>query len=479
MTRILLLIAILVCGSVIPAASQTAYYRLVIERVECVKATADDILERDGKGDEVQVCCVSTVLNKKSNVNSAGSSMEVKTSYLYGDINTGLWRRPFNDGRIKAGDISTAGGIKDNTMFPYGDKFQRLAAPTGFALPLIAWNGFLQKGVDSVSIIPFLAEWDNPGEFTTDLMNAIGKIVQGAVTFDPDPLRIFGNYPVDYTRQANTSRSMVRQLNLPAAYAQDPRFYNSKAWFGDPHTRAIGMYKVDDGFQFMPKGLWINYETANLLADNDLFGLGKGKFMLDYKDDPAIGGGNYRLYLSFEKMNNGRFESDNGAFSAATYTMSNTGDHSRFTEVPGIYRIVNVNSGKVLDIRNGSTQAGDDVVQNMYNKASSQQWKIEQNSFGEYRFRNVRSNLYLDVSNQSQDNGAKVIQWQWQNFTERSNNNNQRWIIQPQGDGNNILFNLNSGKALEIKGELRNDGAEADQWDNNAGRHQQWKIEKL
>lgn len=74
------------------------------------------------------------------------------------------------------------------------------------------------------------------------------------------------------------------------------------------------------------------------------------------------------------------------------------------------YKIVNNNSGKVLDVKDFATEENGEVIQNDYNEGWNQQWKIVETDNGTYKIQNRWSGLYLGVLNDSMENGAWLIQ---------------------------------------------------------------------
>lgn len=88
----------------------------------------------------------------------------------------------------------------------------------------------------------------------------------------------------------------------------------------------------------------------------------------------------------------------------------------------GYFNIINSKSGKVLDIISSSTSA--EVVQNAKNGSASQQWLIVDVGFGYYKIINNSNNSSLDLMHASLDNGAEVIPWFFHGGI------NQQWKIE-------------------------------------------------
>ena len=79
----------------------------------------------------------------------------------------------------------------------------------------------------------------------------------------------------------------------------------------------------------------------------------------------------------------------------------------------------------------------------------------------------------LDVSGASTADGAGAIVW------PPNGGSNQRWSVEPLGDGNVRLVAGHSGKVLDISGASTADGAGAIQWPWNGGPNQRWNMELL
>ena len=81
----------------------------------------------------------------------------------------------------------------------------------------------------------------------------------------------------------------------------------------------------------------------------------------------------------------------------------------------------------------------------------------------------------LDVDGFSKLDGAKVQQWNH----DSGFGINQRWYLVPAGQGYFGIVNFNSGKCLDVDGASTSDGANVNQWNHDAGfgTGQQWKLE--
>lgn len=92
------------------------------------------------------------------------------------------------------------------------------------------------------------------------------------------------------------------------------------------------------------------------------------------------------------------------------------------------------------------------------------------NSGSYYKFINRNSGKALDVTNGSTADGAAVIQWTY------NGGNNQQWQIIDVGSGYYKIINRNSGKSADVSGGSTADGAAVIQWPYGGGNNQQWQI---
>ncbi|GCF10950.1 RICIN domain-containing protein [Dictyobacter arantiisoli] len=133
------------------------------------------------------------------------------------------------------------------------------------------------------------------------------------------------------------------------------------------------------------------------------------------------------------------------------------------------YKLVNRNSGKVLDVSGASTANGANVIQWTDSGATNQQWSIIAVG-NNYKLLNHNSGQALDVYNRSTANGAQIDQW------PDSSTTNQQWNIVSVGSGYYKLISVNSGKALDVSGASTADGTNVIQWTDSGAANQQWSI---
>ncbi|HEX9059380.1 MAG TPA: RICIN domain-containing protein [Clostridia bacterium] len=132
------------------------------------------------------------------------------------------------------------------------------------------------------------------------------------------------------------------------------------------------------------------------------------------------------------------------------------------------YKVVNENSGKVLDI--ASTSSGAKIMQQTDNGGQSQKWYFADVGSGYIKITNAKSGLTMDVSDESKEDGGSVIQW------TSTGGNNQQWSLSNSSNGYYKIINRNSGKLLDVTKQSTEDGAFIQQWADVSGKNQHWKL---
>lgn len=133
------------------------------------------------------------------------------------------------------------------------------------------------------------------------------------------------------------------------------------------------------------------------------------------------------------------------------------------------YKIVNRNSGQVLDISGGSTSNGGLAIQWPYSGGANQQWQ-EVAFNGGYKLVNRNSGLLLDNPGYSKTSGTQLDQW------NDTNGNNQWWNLVSDGNGYYNLVNQYSGLYADVSGASTANGAAVIEWPSTGGANQQWQL---
>lgn len=136
----------------------------------------------------------------------------------------------------------------------------------------------------------------------------------------------------------------------------------------------------------------------------------------------------------------------------------------------GVYKLINRNSGKVLNVGSGR---GANVDQRDSTGDINQKWTLKNIGGNRYHIINNGNPRYLDVSGISTDDGANVVVW------DSTGNPNQIWIVEPVSSSSGwfTVKAAHSNKLLEVYDASGDDGANVVQWTANGGLNQQWSFQ--
>jgi hypothetical protein len=142
--------------------------------------------------------------------------------------------------------------------------------------------------------------------------------------------------------------------------------------------------------------------------------------------------------------------------------------------IPGaIYKIVNLNSRKAIEVKNYSRDNGAEICQWDFHGGDNQLWKIEETGDGFYYIKSVLTGKNLEVYGFSQDNGGRLTQW------DHTAAKNQQWEMRRGEDGSFMIFNRNSNKVMDINAASLANAGSVQQWQNANGNNQKFIIERV
>lgn len=130
------------------------------------------------------------------------------------------------------------------------------------------------------------------------------------------------------------------------------------------------------------------------------------------------------------------------------------------------YRIRAVHSGKLLEVKDASADEGANVCQHKDEDTYSQHWKLVEAERGVYRIVNRNSGLVLDAKTSD----ANVIQYSWWGGS------NQKWKITGNGKGQYYIVCKANNHMLEVYYAEIEDGANVQHWEFNGETCQMWEI---
>lgn len=240
----------------------------------------------------------------------------------------------------------------------------------------------------------------------------------------------------------------------------------------------------------------------------------------------TIPNGNYYINVRSKVASSVDIPGGSAADSTAIQLYSGNGSKAQqftFTrQSDGSYEIVNVNSGKALDVRNGFAENNAIVQQYSRNNSQAQRWFIRDSGAG-YYLQSALGNWVLDLSGGNTANGAAIRLYTPNGTASQlfvvsssdvniatgvsmiitsvankklvtdvtsastangarvqlysSNNTNaQKYRFESIGNGTYKIVNANSGKVLDVSGGSTANGAALQQYTNNNTVAQQWTV---
>lgn len=274
------------------------YYRITLTGFTCNHPTNDDILERDGKGDEVYIS------SSYFDVDKSGATIQRRNNRtkIFGDANKPEWITGANS-RILFGSKSAFGGIKERDSYPstpysIGNIDQPIT-DREVTVPFVVYEGTLTDEENQAIVVPTIWEWDG----AEDGWNWFLRIVAGAGIVDLTNMQL--GRILDNFNYSDNTRTQYRLLgNIFYTFNDEnaaSRVSVNKNIIGDPKDRPVGMYDAGNTFAFRPVAMKLGYKEAEQLCNLNVLGVGNGIFKIDYIDDPALQG-NYSLFFKIEKI---------------------------------------------------------------------------------------------------------------------------------------------------------------------------------
>ncbi|TDT98224.1 parallel beta helix pectate lyase-like protein [Streptomyces sp. 846.5] len=141
-----------------------------------------------------------------------------------------------------------------------------------------------------------------------------------------------------------------------------------------------------------------------------------------------------------------------------------------FPSTNAFYKLLNKNSGKVIDVSGGSTSAGANLIQWNDTAEQNQHWRWVAVGDGSYEIVNQNSGLLLDVTGGSTADGATIIQ------QSGSNSASQHWTLVVGANGSYKIKNMNSGKLLAVSGSSTTAGTQLVQTTDTNADSQLWQA---
>jgi|GEM_PF-3367879 len=251
-------------------------FRVTITGFKVVHPTLDDILQRDGKGDEVFFLSRVKLIEGDRII-----SLQDLQSRVMGDSDGFPGR--VREGTMPPGPFGgTVGGLRMGDVVPR-DGLPRV--PTMDRAPMQIFNGELTANQVLV-VEPTIWEHDGPDDFLTSVGRLFNPVIDNgsrSVVPLPDP-----EHPGLLGRILGTGGEVGtnRRVGLNV--------------FGDPRPRPIGMRLDRQSYVFVPQHLCFSFADANE-ASRTNFGEGNGVIRITYQDTDALQG-IYDLFVKIERL---------------------------------------------------------------------------------------------------------------------------------------------------------------------------------
>lgn len=130
-------------------------------------------------------------------------------------------------------------------------------------------------------------------------------------------------------------------------------------------------------------------------------------------------------------------------------------------------------SNQVLDVVGGGKDNGVNVNSWSSNGTNWQKWQFVRTENGIYKIINVNSGKCLEVAGQDTNvNGGNVQQWDY------VGGNNQKWKLWLTKDNKLVFLNLATQRALNITGNTATNGANVTIQDRNLSANQSWTLRR-
>lgn len=137
------------------------------------------------------------------------------------------------------------------------------------------------------------------------------------------------------------------------------------------------------------------------------------------------------------------------------------------------YRIIDVNSGKVLDIADASDENGAVVQIHDKEEGKKNQMFFIEKEDKSVVIRAVHSNSVVMVKKSSFSNSAPVVQWADEDLTS------MRWKVIHNDDGSVSFENRNSGMMLDVTGGKKSNGTPLQQYRADGTDSQKFRLEEV
>lgn len=196
--------------------------------------------------------------------------------------------------------------------------------------------------------------------------------------------------------------------------------------------------------------------------------IASGVASTSYQDQDVTNGTQY--YYRVRAINQAGSSGDSNTANARPQAVTNPNTGNSIVS-GGTYIIRNRRTDRVMDVADNSQNNGAIIQQWEPTGGDNQRWIIEDEGEGQYKITAVHSNKVLDLTDGSLQDGTGVQQF------DSFDNVNQRWELVPIANNFFEVVSVRSGKALQISNGNATLGAPVVQQSRNQSAEQQWAFE--
>jgi hypothetical protein len=254
----------------------SARFEVTLFRFIVNHETYDDVLERDGKRDEVSFSRVAIL-----------HSTRAPSRFLSDGLNFTQTMGENPPNALRAGHASAArGGLRtgDDVLLPH----------------LVLFSGELIQGETAATIIVSVWEMDGPGnlyqpykEFLYNEESNIARIALLTLRDSPQTPLSIREWDTGFNIRSGAPTG-ERDIRIVATIGAGP------LGLGEVNDRPIGMIRQGDRFNFVPKFLFLNFNSATRAAQTNQ-GYGVGVMKINYTDDQNLAG-DYTLFVKIRQL---------------------------------------------------------------------------------------------------------------------------------------------------------------------------------
>jgi hypothetical protein len=270
-------------------------FRLTLTGFVVNNQTSDNILQSDGKGDEVYAL---VNFGEIWSTNRIFGALQRRQSLVYGDPTgfphaPGSHLHPGETGPVQAGSAGTSGGLVTGNRYPPPEgpatRPTASAATQARMLPMILWEGDLRRGgpqANAVLIMPTIWESD----YAPDVLDIWNRQADNFIRrFATNSSRFFSESSRrPLVEQADIVLSTIPQRNdfdRPIGMSGDT--YNPIAASPNPAT-------------FTPAVMLLTFDSAEAAANSTT--QGRGVIEITYRDGQNYGPGSYTIFLRLQRL---------------------------------------------------------------------------------------------------------------------------------------------------------------------------------